>query len=150
MKTTRKFEVKKCFISKIAVALFVAMIFSVLSGIAPGSSIKAQAAGKYLSDYSVGDVLTNDSRYYWNDGREYCKVIVQGGGHVDSHGDVILSDTKSSFADDISFDVWVGAAIRWGDNCYPYDGNSRTETWYVVDINKESKTITLSGIAPTL
>ena len=43
----------------IAVMLTIAMVFSVLTGIVPGTSITTEAAGNYLPECSVGEALGN-------------------------------------------------------------------------------------------
>ena len=128
----------------IAVMLTIAMVFSVLTGIVPGTSITAEAAGQYLSDYTAGETI-GPGNYFWSknyDGK--FTIVLKGGGHVDPPGFPVDSDVSIS---DSLLIIGNDEFVYGGG--YPYDGTSTTSTWYVVGIDKEGKTVTLSGIDPS-
>ena len=105
-------------------------------------------------DLQTGDILTSDVEKVWELG-EYT-LTLPAGGYADYYG-VVNSDlvtTQWSIEGDES--PW-GKTLRIFDNTditdsqvyYPYNENGFTNQWYVVDVNHDNQTITLSGSDPS-
>ena len=59
--------------------LTLAMVFSVLTGIVPGTSITTEAAGNYLPEYSVGEALGNGGLGWDNRFPNFTVTLLAGG-----------------------------------------------------------------------
>ncbi|MBO5609009.1 MAG: hypothetical protein J5929_01355 [Eubacterium sp.] len=130
----------------IAVMLTIAMVFSVLTGIVPGTSITADAAGDYLSDYSVGEALNNKDGLGWDHRYPNFTVTLLAGGYGDTAGEV-RTEVFSRETEYISVD----GGVLWIDSYTftAYDANKKggSDKWYVVSIDYSNRTITLTGTA---
>ena len=143
MKTTRKPHVFKK--NVIEIMLTAAMALIILIGIAPGTSIKAQAAEKNLSDYTVGEALPKGATLSWDTEGSDFNLYLQDEGYRDE-GEV-QEDSYLQICEKISVSS-DGLLDDGFDNRFePYDVNASrvVDTWYVSEIDVEYKSITLTG-----
>ena len=140
MKRVRKSEIKA-----IAVVITLAMVFCILTGIAPGTSIKANAAEKHLADYSVGEALPKDAMLTWDDENTDFTLILRPGEFWDDDEPEMYTyiqiSEKLTISSDGILDNDCGNAFK------PRDLNTASiiDTWYVGAIDVENSTITLTG-----
>jgi hypothetical protein len=100
-------------------------------------------------DLQTGDILSSDVEEVH--GLEEYTLTLQAGGYGDDF-DVADSDlVTTSWQFDWTEAPWGGNTLRIFDYSndyqvyYPYNANGTTNQWYVVDVDHENQTITLSG-----
>jgi|GEM_PF-3126087 len=103
-------------------------------------------------DLQTGDILTSDVEEVH--GLEEYTLTLPAGGYGDDF-DVADSDlVTTSWQFDWTEAPWGGNTLRIFDNnnvgmYYPYNADGMTNQWYVVDVDHDNQTITLSGIVPS-
>ncbi|MBR0413356.1 MAG: hypothetical protein IJI47_07330, partial [Eubacterium sp.] len=100
-------------------------------------------------DLQTGDILSSDVEEVH--GLEEYTLTLQAGGYGDDF-DVADSDlVTTSWQFDWTEAPWGGNTLRIFDYSndyqvyYPYNANGTTNQWYVIDVDHDNQTITLSG-----
>ncbi|MBE6720264.1 MAG: hypothetical protein E7571_06390 [Ruminococcaceae bacterium] len=103
-------------------------------------------------DLQTGDILTSDVHYV--EGLEVYTLTLQAGGYYcdDSeevaNSDLVTTEWRTDWYETSSGTTLIICDNTDGSMYFPYDANGITNQWYVIDVDHENETITLSGQNP--
>ena len=147
MNLLRKSELKM-----VAVMITLAMVFCIVTGMVPGTSIKANAAEIHLSDLTVGDTVPKGVTMTWDDKEDTDFYIHIDEGEYWYEGCMIdpydeEDDNFYNIFERVDFTPEGGLATNYGTIYKPRDINTGSlgDTWYVKKIDLKYHMIYLTG-----